>query len=84
MQGNSGSRFTARCAQFSRRQKALARLNSKKRGVFTYESLEDRRMLSITPPYTPQQIIEAYGFDKISFGGNVPADGRGMTIAISG
>ncbi len=79
MQGNSGSKFTARCAQYSRRQKALARLKLKRRTAFQYESLEDRRMLSITPPFTPAQIQKAYGLDQIHFlGGN----GKGQTIAI--
>jgi subtilase family serine protease len=32
--------------------------------------------------YTPAQIRHAYGFDRISFGDVVPADGSGQTIAI--
>ncbi len=32
--------------------------------------------------YTPSQIAKAYGFDKISFGNGVAADGSGQTIAI--
>ncbi len=82
MQGNSGSRFTARRAQFSRRQKVLARLKLKKRTAFQYESLEDRRMLSITPLLTPSQIIKAYGLDQIQFANGVQGNGKGQTIAI--
>ncbi len=32
--------------------------------------------------YTPSQILHGYGFDQISFGGGVAADGTGSTIAI--
>jgi hypothetical protein len=32
--------------------------------------------------YTPAQISHAYGFDQITFSGNIKADGAGQTIAI--
>jgi subtilase family serine protease len=39
--------------------------------------------LQTTPEgYTPAQIRKAYGFDQISLGGGVTADGSGQTIAI--
>lgn len=52
----------------------------------TYDALPAAtRALDATqspPGLTPVQIRGAYGFDHVAFPGNVPADGRGQTIAI--
>ncbi len=46
------------------------------------EQLEARLVLSV-PGYSPQQLQQAYGFNKITFnGGAVQGDGTGQTIAI--
>ena len=53
-------------------------------GFTAHPNLEVLRYAATGAPaggYSPAQIRHAYGFDRVSFG-NVPADGRGQTIAI--
>lgn len=42
------------------------------------EELEDRSLLTV---YSPAQVLQAYGFDQITFG-SIQGDGTGQTIAI--
>jgi subtilase family serine protease len=50
------------------------------------EELEPRVLLSTWPPFSPAQVRQAYGFDRVTFanphGGAVQGDGSGQTIAI--
>ncbi|MGA2065991.1 MAG: S8 family serine peptidase [Thermoguttaceae bacterium] len=65
-----------------------ARWHGKQRPVFRralLEVLEDRTMLSSPASYTPDQIRQAYGIDRIQFGAPgcyVTGNGAGQTIAI--
>ncbi len=59
-------------------KKRMNRLRSKRRAAFQYESLEDRRLLTV---YTPQQIMAAFGTNQVNYG-PIKGDGTGQTIAI--
>ena len=69
-------------AHHQRHEKRITHLLHSRSPGHSFESLEDRRMLSITPPYTPAQVLKAYGVDQIQFLNNIKGDGKGQTIAI--
>ena len=46
-----------------------------------FEGFEVRSMLSISTPFTPDEIRQAYGIDKIQYGSTL-GDGAGITVAV--
>ena len=73
---------------FGRRKKVAARRMEVSAAMI--ESLEGRTLLSAVSAattstvqgYSPSQIRHAYGFDQVTFGAGITADGTGQTIAI--